>query len=152
MTLPKHLWEYNNHVKDTLQSFVDTEISKKQAKESLKSASEKRSKLRKKGIDEELEEDTKVEEPEDEYLLFFFQREHRVMQSLYGFEWKDYLKHADLPREDYVVAASRKSSSAAGLSAGQSISTSRRQDIVSLMSSKSAGVSVFLKASDKSSS
>ena len=75
MTLPKHLWQSNEHALDNLQTFIDAEIGKKQEKERLKSDKERTRKMRsKKTIDEELEEDTKVEEPEDEYLQYYFTR------------------------------------------------------------------------------
>ena len=75
MTLPKHLWQSNEHALDNLQTFIDAEIAKKQEKERLKSDKERTRKMRsKKTIDEELEEDTKVEEPEDEYLQYYFTR------------------------------------------------------------------------------
>ena len=75
MTLPKHLWQSNEHALDNLQTFIDAEIAKKQEKERLKSDKERTRKMRsKKTIDEELEEDTKVEEPEEEYLQYYFNR------------------------------------------------------------------------------
>ena len=98
MTLPKHLWEPNTHALDGLQSFVDTEISKKQAKESLKSDHTARKIRGKKPIDEVLEEDTKITETDEEYLMFYFQREKQLLHGLYGADWMSFIKHPDLPR------------------------------------------------------
>ena len=82
MTLPKHLWESHDHALDNLQTFIDAEIGKKQEKERLKSDRERTRKMRsKKTIDEELDEDTKVVEPEEEYLSYYFQRERQIMQG-----------------------------------------------------------------------
>ena len=55
------------------QAGLAGEIAKE--KERLKSDKERTRKMRsKKTIDEELEEDTKVEEPEEEYLQYYFNR------------------------------------------------------------------------------
>ena len=143
MTLPKHLWETNDHALDDLQAFIDTEIAKKQEKERLKNDREKTRKLRsKKTIDEELEEDTKVTEAEEDYLIFYFQREKQVMEGIYGREWKRHLKHPNLPREDYEVHASRRSSSTT-----TALSSTRRASIIQTMEKKAGFVAPFLKPS-----
>ena len=139
MTLPKHLWETTDITMDDLQAFIDAEIAKKQEKERLKNDREKTRRMRfKKTIEEELEEDTKVVEPDDEYLIFYFQREKQVMQSLYGSDWRSHLKHPEWPREDYEVQGSRRSSSTTTLS------TTRKMDIVSSMSGRARTIAPFL--------
>ena len=148
MTLPKHLWESSDHALDTLQSFVDAEIAKKQEKERLKSDQQKTRKLRsKKTIDEELEEDTRVTEPTEEYLMFYFARERQVMQGMYGSDWHSFLKHPNLPREEFETVGSRRSSSNTG-----TLTTTRRQDILGTMKGKASSISPFLKASKSTSS
>ena len=143
MTLPKHLWEPTDLALEDLQAFIDAEIAKKQEKERLKNDREKTRRLRfKKTIDEELEEDTKVVEPDEEYLIFYFQREKQVMSGLYGSDWRSYLKHPEWPREDYQVAGSRRSSSTTNTSA---LSTTRKSSIVQAMKGKAGTIAPFLK-------
>lgn len=142
MTLPKHLWEPTDLSLEDLQAFIDAEIAKKQEKERLKNDREKTRRLRfKKTIDEELEEDTKVVEPDDEYLIFYFQRERQVLSSLYGSDWRSYLKHPEWPREDYEVQGSRRSSS----TTTSALSTTRKASIVSSMTGRARNVAAFLK-------
>lgn len=144
MALPKHLWVNSDQGMDDLQAFIDNEIAKKQEKERLKNDREKTRRLRNKmTIDEELEEDTKVDEPEEEYLLFYFRREKQIMEALHGQNWRTFLRHQDLPRADYEIVESRRSS------ATSSISTTRRMSIVSGMSGKARTIAPFLKAADK---
>ena len=95
----------------------------------------------KKTIDEELEEDTKVVEPDDEYLIFYFQRERQVLSNLYGSDWRSYLKHPEWPREDYEVQGSRRSSS----TTTSALSTTRKQSIVSSMTGRARTIAPFLK-------
>ena len=148
MTLPKHLWESSDQASDSLQSCVDSEIGKKQEKERLKSDREKTRKLRsKKSIDEELEEDTKVDEPDEEYLMFYFQRERHIMQGLYGHDWHSFLKHPNLPRENYETAGSRRSSS----NTTGTLTSTRRSELLGTMKGKASSITPFLKTTHSTS-
>ena len=123
---------------DGLQSFVDTEIAKKQEKERLKSDRQRR-KETKRSVEEELAEDTKIEETVEEFLHFYFRRERQVLEKIYGSEWLSYVKHPEFPREEFTAEDSRRDSSSSS-----TISASRRHSIVTRMQEKSKGIASLM--------
>ena len=93
----------------------------------------------KKTIEEELDEDTRVSDTEEEYMVFYFRRERQVMQGLYGNDWKNFVRHKNMPREEYQIEESRRTSETS------TISSQRRMNILDTMKGKSSVISPFLK-------
>ena len=49
-------------------------------------------------LDDEIEEDTKVTDTDDDFLLNYFRREKVVMHNMFGPSWREFIKHPDLNR------------------------------------------------------
>ena len=95
---------------DNLQEFIDLEIKKKAEKERIKleRALEKAEAAEaglpsKKNWEQEIKEDTKVQETPDELLRYYFARERAIMEKIFGTDWKRHLKNPDWPRDKYVM-------------------------------------------------
>lgn len=90
--------------------------------------------------EEELKEDTKIEDTEEEFLKFYFFRERQVMEKVFGNDWKKHLKHPDLPRDEYQITETEIKDE----SSTSSMSSSRKQSIISGLSAKTKGIALTL--------
>ena len=54
-------------------------------------------------LDDEIEEDTKVTDTDDDFLLNYFRREKVVMHNMFGPSWREFIKHPDLNRYIFII-------------------------------------------------
>ena len=139
---------------DNLQEFIDLEIKKKAEKERIKleRALEKAEAAEaglpsKKNWEQEIKEDTKVQETPDELLRYYFARERAIMEKIFGTDWKKHLKNPDWPRDKYVMAERTTVGSVSSISDEEEKKKTHQR--MQTATAKAKGIITFLQMAEK---
>ena len=135
---------------DNLQEFIDSEIKKKGEKERIKlqralDATEEGI-TTKRTWEQEIKEDTKLQESPDDFLRYYFEREKGIMEKIYGTDWKRHLKTPTWPRDKYTVVDEVRGESVSSLDEDRK---ERRDRKIAAAQAKTKGVITFLQMAEK---
>ena len=125
---------------DNLQLFIDGEIAKKEEKERLRGDRQATVSTKKKRTwEDDMADQTEVDETEEDFMRFYFVRERVIMERIFGTEWRRHLKHPEWQhrRDQYQIPEVRPS--AGSSSPTSSMSDERRSSVIFGMRAKTKG-------------